>query len=356
MGERGRLRLPVMAPTVKVLPGLLGRWVETAVGRELVDEANATCGDCAMVTGDSRGFLPGVKCCTFVPTIPNFGVGGALRAGVRSVRERVRLGREVSPLGLIADPMEVAKRTSPEVFGKDPSAVCPHLELDTGECGVWPWRESTCATWFCKHTRGAVAKALWNRVHTLSAALERSVSLWCAVELGVSPEGLARAIALRSGGELSGLARRSDIGDGARAETLWGRWAGDLEGYFNNCAVLAEGLDAREALALGGAEVSALAVIARRALELEREVTVPSRVSLGVMQVVSLGEESVKLQGYSHFDPLEVPRVLFDRLHWFDGRELGEALRGASEEAGEEVPVGAVMMLVDFGILRVAQE
>ena len=60
----------------------------------------------------------------------------------------------------------------------------------------------------------------------------------------------------------------------------------------------------------------------------------------------------MRVQGYSHLDPLDVPRVLFDQLHHFDGRPLDEALRAASAAAGEEVPAGAIGMLVDFGVLH----
>ena len=44
--------------------------------------------------------------------------------------------------------------------------------------------------------------------------------------------------------------------------------------------------------------------------------------------------------------------MLFDQLHHFDGGPLDGALRDASAAAGEEVPAGAVGMLLDFGVLR----
>lgn len=342
-----RSLLPVLRPAEESLPPLLARWVGAALGGALPLEANATCGDCAMTSGSGTTFDPRTKCCTFLPTIPNFGVGGALRAGVVSVKLRVRAGRELSPLGLVADPGEVARRTEVSAFGRDASLACPHYASGTGACGVWAWRESTCATWFCKHTRGAVAKAMWNRVHALAAALERAVAWRCAVELGVPAEGLARAAPLRS---VHGS--RADLEAGGDPRSLWGRWATDVEGYFVACAELAEAMPAEEALAAGGSEVSALAVIARRALDVEMDESLPPRVVMGAAQVLAMGRESVRVQGYSHLDPLEVPRALFDRLHCFDGREVADALRAASDEAGEEVPAGAVRMLLDFGVLR----
>ena len=60
----------------------------------------------------------------------------------------------------------------------------------------------------------------------------------------------------------------------------------------------------------------------------------------------------MRVQGYSHLDPLVLPRVLFDQLHHFDGRPTEEARADASAAAGEEVPIDALAMLVDFGVLR----
>ena len=67
---------------------------------------------------------------------------------------------------------------------------------------------------------------------------------------------------------------------------------------------------------------------------------------------MALGPETLRVQSYSVFDPLEVPRALWEVLYCFDGRATDEALARASAAAGQPVPAGAVAMLVDAGILR----
>lgn len=352
-----RRSLPLLQPADASLPPLQARWLDAVLDAPaLPDEVHATCDDCAMLADPALPpgalvFSPDTRCCTFLPTLANFLVGGALRGasphGAASVRRRLAAGGELSALGLTADPAVVAAtHTDRERFGRDASLRCPHHEPVGGRCGVWAWREATCATWFCKHTRGERAKALWNRLHQLLARLERAVAWHCAVTLGIPPEAIARMAPLdRPHGE----ARADVLADDS---ALWGRWSGDVDGYFLACAAIAEALTPPEVLALGGAEARALAQTVRLAQAQLMDDALPGRVALGRAQVVGLSDASVRVQGYSHLDPLEVPRALFDQLHRFDGRPLEDALRDATEAAGQDVPAGAIGMLLDFGVLR----
>jgi hypothetical protein len=352
-----RRSLPLLRSADASLPPLHARWLEAILADpSLPDETHATCDDCAMLADPSLppgalAFSPDTRCCTYLPTLANFLVGGALRDasphGAASVRQRLSEGDGLSPLGLTVDPALVAaQHADRDRFGRDASLRCPHYEPVGGRCGVWAWREATCATWFCKHTRGERAKALWNRLHQLLARLERAVAWHCAVALDIPPEALARMAPLdRPHG-----APRADVL--ASDDALWGRWSGDVEGYFLACAALAEALTPAEVLSLGGAEARALAATVRLAQEQLLDDALPARVALGRVQLAGISAASVRVQGYSHLDPLEVPRALFDQLHHFDGRPIEEALRDASAAAGEEVPSAAVGMLVDFDILR----
>jgi hypothetical protein len=348
-----RRSLPLLRPADASLPPLQARWVAAFLDAPaLPDESNATCDDCAMLDNPSLPagaltFSPETRCCTYRPTLANFLVGGALRDGVDSVRRRLADGDELSPLGLVADPaLVIAEHTDPARFGRDASLRCPHYEPAAGRCGVWAWREATCARWFCKHPRGERAKALWNRLHQLLARLERAVAWHCAVALGIPAEGVARMAPLdRPHGQA-----RADVL--ARDADLWGRWAGDVEGFFRACTDVAEALPAAEVMALGGAEARALAAVVRLAQAQLADDALPDRVALGRAMVVGLSATGLRVQGYSHLDPLDVPRVLFDQLHHFDGRALDDALRDASAAAGEPVPAEAVGVLLDFGVLR----
>jgi hypothetical protein len=54
---------------------------------------------------------------------------------------------------------------------------------------------------------------------------------------------------------------------------------------------------------------------------------------------------------YSPYDPLELPRRLFDALGYFDGRPTQDALRRIRDECCLRLQPALVRRLVDFGVL-----
>src|SRR5215471_13024784 len=68
------------------LPPLYEKWIVDLVGGTIPRESRATCDNCAMcasgatqdAAAQSYFFDPTIKCCTYVPTIPNFLVGRIL--------------------------------------------------------------------------------------------------------------------------------------------------------------------------------------------------------------------------------------------------------------------------------------
>jgi hypothetical protein len=67
-----------------------------------------------------------------------------------------------------------------------------------------------------------------------------------------------------------------------------------------------------------------------------------------------MGRESVRVVTYSPYDPIELPKVLFDLLAAFDGRSLEEARRNIREDFGFELDDDLLQRLFDFGILSPA--
>ncbi len=65
-----------------------------------------------------------------------------------------------------------------------------------------------------------------------------------------------------------------------------------------------------------------------------------------------MGRESVRLVTYSPYDPIELPKGLFDLLAAFDGRSLDEVRRNILEDFGFELEPDLIQRLLDFGILR----
>lgn len=54
---------------------------------------------------------------------------------------------------------------------------------------------------------------------------------------------------------------------------------------------------------------------------------------------------------YSSFDPLELPNVMLESLHNFDGRPTEEAMSAIAAEKGVEMDLSLIRKMVDFGLL-----
>ena len=193
------------------LPPLYAPWIEEVLGGPVPEESHATCSSCAMcpptnakaVTTSLTEFDPGSKCCTYVPTLPNFLVGmvldddsGLTEPGRISIEARIADGAGVTPLGLQADPRYalIYKHAGGEAFGRTAGMRCPHYLPANGRCGIWRHRNAVCATWFCKHERGMVGKQFWDTLRQLLTLAERHLAMWAAAQLGEPLGGLGPAL------------------------------------------------------------------------------------------------------------------------------------------------------------------
>jgi hypothetical protein len=320
-------------------------------------ETIATCHDCAMCAPvdapaepDTHYFNPSVKCCTFTPHLRNFIVGRilldpdpAMARGRRSVEARIAAGSGVTPLGL-------GRSAAPPVsdpgagFGRDEALLCPHYVHEGGGlCGIWRHREATCATFFCKHDRGAVGGAFWQALRRLLEAVEQSLAWHCVEALDVGRAAVSRLLDASDANTTLTPRSRQD---------LWGRWAGRERAFYEAAARLVEAWSWDQVLERGGAEVRQRADRVREAHGRLRTSAVPTGLlQLRPMSATAVGTAAVRLVTYSGDDPLLVPKALFDALPRFDGHSMQDALRTLSEEDGLEVDPAVVRRLLDFDVL-----
>jgi len=352
------------------LPPLYAGWLEQILdGGVVPEEREATCHDCAMCAPESTpgtdSFDRSTKCCTYVPEIFNFLVGSVLadepaddaaRVGRASVEARIRRGVEVTPLGLGRPrPYLMMYRGSLDAFGHARTMKCPHYVDEAGGlCGVWRHRMSMCATWYCKHERGAVGQHFWKSVERVLSRAERALSMHCVAQLDLGRDALEQLIRVHDGSAGDSPLRADEIDgrdDPLRHERLWGNWAGREEAFFLACADLVRGLSWRDLRALAGPD---LAVAERLLLDAHRDLTsqeLPEVVQLGPFQVLSSDAETMRVATYSSFDPLELPRALADVLHRFDGRPVDDVIETVSSGDGVELDRELVRKLLDFKIL-----
>ena len=357
-----------MASSTSPLPPLLDRWMREALGGPMPQERRATCDDCAMCpapggesSDDAVFFDPATKCCTYMPTLWNFQVGALLgddspeaAEGRRTVEARLAAGIAVNPLGCMRTPVyETAYRHIAGAFGRAPSMRCPHYLEDGGRCGVWRARESTCATWFCKHERGEVGKALWDRLHQLLRAAERAVAHWVVLQLDVGDASLGALLPPPAGAAADLFTPEDFEGPRSPAERarLWGRWSGRERAFFAEAHARVAGLRWRDIRAIGGVELAARERLARVAYRHHASASLPARLAVGSFECTPLPSGGAIVSSYSYTDPLRLSPVVLEALRFFDGRSLRAARVACEAEAGVALEPALLRRLVDFGVL-----
>jgi hypothetical protein len=350
-----------------MLPPLYQRWIDELLAAPLPAETEATCDDCAMCAPPAPGvmtFDARTKCCTYTPALPNFLVGRvlddddpALARGRASVEERLRRRVAVTPLGLgrSVSEMLLYERGGERTFGRSPALRCPHyLEAEGGLCGVWRHRNAVCATWFCKHERGAVGEALWRAVEHLLGSVERALARWCLVQLDVEPDVLRRLSPGREAFEPRHPLEAGELDatvDEADYAARWGAWAGREAELYRACARLVAPLGWDDVRAIAGAEALMHARVLRAAHAEHASEALPARLRVGPIALLGLDADAACVGAYRVYDPLLLPPRLLDLLRYFDGGPTDEALRRMAEAEGTTLDASLVRRLVDFGVL-----
>lgn len=324
-----------------MLPPLYDRWISEMLGGTLPEEQAATCTDCVQCRDhapEGYRFAEATKCCTYVPALANFLVGGGLRSGSLVGRERLlrrmaALPGSVTPHGLDATDDERERYReilAAETFGRDPNLHCPYYLREAGGlCGVWRHRNGICATWYCKHDRGARGQRFWQALEVLLTAVERELSHWCACTI------------------LFHETPGADAG-----ESAWSAWSGREAEFFRRAFELVEPLTWSEVQALIGPAI-APAVADVLAAWAALGGPIPDRLRLGTIRVSHRDDERCRVVTYLDTDALELPTALLDLLPRFDGRPTGVVL-GELRALGVTVSPDLLRLLVDFELLTPA--
>ncbi len=342
-----------------MLPPRYTDWITDLLGGTLPEEQVATCHSCVMQAGEvpeGYRFREDAKCCTYVPALPNFLVGAALRElppgpARASLERRLAEPAVCTPHGL--DVGEDERRrylaiVTAETFGRDPGLRCPHYLVESGgQCGIWQHRNGVCATWFCKHERGATSQRFWQALEALLTLIERELSHWCACQLidHSPPPGPARA-------------------DDELPE--WSAWLPHIDDYYRRAAALVDDLEWSEVQAIASPEfIPAAARLHAAYAALQHPATLPTgRPHAGLVQirrplvpglvrVSHRGPTLTRIVTYSDSDPLELPTAIVELLPRFDGRPTELVLAELADE-GVVLAPELLAFLLDFEVLQPA--
>jgi hypothetical protein len=351
---------------VAQFPPLFAGWIGEWLTEPLPVESHATCDRCAMCApgthhgADGYFFEPSIKCCTYLPVIPNFLAGRILSDegvdlahGRATINQRIAGGVAVTPFGLGIPPRyQLLYRNAVDFFGRANGLRCPHYVEEGGRCGIWRHREATCATWFCKHERGATGQTFWLAMRDLLTAVEHDLARWCVLTL-VEDERVLAALAA-----VDPVTDRLDadaLNGRSNPETYrswWGDWAGRERELYVQAGRLVDALHWNDVLQICGPDVrirlAAVKVAHRRLLDRR----FPNVLRLGRHEIVRRAPDgSTLLRTYSDFDPLIVPQPLLDVLPFFDGRPTADVCQTIADERGFVVTSTQLRGLIDFRIL-----
>ncbi len=351
------------------LPPLYDRWMQQCLQSPIPNEPKATCNDCAMCATEQPGssrdavfYDPASKCCTYMPTLWNFLVGALLEddspeaaPGRRTVEARIDAGVAVTPMGLQRPAVyELLYSRISNAFGQAQSMRCPHYIEEGGRCGVWRARESTCATWFCKLERGALASEFWGRLHRLLFLAEHSLSRWCVLQLDLGEPALRSLIPRQQASTGAPLAA-ADFDQRADPETYrrkWGPWVGKEQEFFRRAGQLVRELPWSKVRELGGAEAQVAEVLVQDAFRRLSSTEVPEHLRAASVNLKLDPDGGALLTTYSPTDPLRLSKRVLEVLPYFDGRPTAAVVESICQTRGLDVTTPLLRRLVDFGVLE----
>jgi len=344
--------------------------MDELLGAPIPMETKATCDDCSMcarsgetTNDDDRFFDPAIKCCSIVPELANFLVGGVLsasdadddaRRGRDSILRRIAEDPVVTPIGLGQSPLFKLVYENQDAFGRSRVLRCPHYVEDTGRCGIWRHRGAVCVTWFCKHVRGAISHAFWREtLEHLLDIVERNLAAWCISELDIGIDALLELYGATTEARPVMLtpAQLDNRPDRARQRRLWGKWFGREHEFYVECARHVEPLSWNRVIEICGSQARIQAGLTRNAYEKLVSVEIPPALKVGSFQLVRITNGMSRVRSYSELDPLDVPAAVMETLGYFDGRPTEQAVRAIAADKAIQLDPSLVRKLCDFQLL-----
>lgn len=348
------------------LPSLHNRWIGEVLDSDIPEEPYCTCDRCPMCEPDGvqtvrgvRRFSQDTKCCTYWPVLPNY-LAGSVLADRNSTSEhgRARISALLTtglatPRGIgVADEYQaVYTRSSTTGFGRSSELRCPYFQVSDGSCSIWHHRNGVCSTWYCKPRRGAVGEAFWDAMQSCLTTVEKTLSLWCALQLRIPlhvarrvPRGAEDLYAPRAGQHKSGTSVGSNV-------PLWGAWNNRRDAFYQSCFGLAHELEWKRVQQLGGLELETEVLALREAHRRNLERTAASRVIAAPLTILRRTATTVVVHSYRESDPQAIDAKVFNSLRHAQGTTVDELCRKSLDEDGVGLTHALVERLVDVRVL-----
>lgn len=293
----------------------------------------ATCADCAMWS-DQENSLPDIisfnkatKCCTHYPNLPNYLVGAILSStdpaydeGRDRILKKISSRVAVTPQGLLRSPSyTLVIKNAPDAFGRSKSLLCPYFNEDEGKCAIWAFINANCNTWFCKYSTGEDGRSFWKALKEYLDEVQKTLMYYTQHKLGMDPDKIIFPETTNQSIKPTDL--DNEAPDEKSFRGLWGDWAPRAEKFYKEAYKLVESLSRREFENITGISQKILL----KNLENKQRQHVKPELPLFLtrnprLSVTKTGDDSYTLVSYSHFDPIQTPKNIYDALDFFGGR------------------------------------
>ena len=162
-----------------LFPGLWRHLLpEDAQGLKLPSERRASCASCPKAAAGVHH--PNTRCCTYFPEVPNFLLGLALQdPNSRGLIETQINHGHILPTGQQIDAGQyhtAVKSYAQNRFGELTDLVCPFLDPETIQCGIYAYRNSVCSTFFCENDHAETGHQFWEKTQDLVGHIEIALS------------------------------------------------------------------------------------------------------------------------------------------------------------------------------------
>ncbi len=159
---------------------------EEALNFRLPRERRSTCSNCPMACFQSHD--PLYRCCAYHPQVPNFLLGLAAESqSVKTTLEGMdKLGYLV-PEGFLRSPgqwIDYLHDLHENRFDSTTRVKCPLLEVPSGMCRIYAFRNGVCSTFFCLNDHGGAGDAFWMALEEVVSYTEVAIGQWALARCG----------------------------------------------------------------------------------------------------------------------------------------------------------------------------
>jgi len=182
----------------KSLPDLYYNIINRQILNLPVKETKATCHNCLRAR-DQRfeyTYNPQLKCCTFIPFLPNYAVGGILSEkiqGYEIILELIAHRNFILPIGIFPSFKYQAQFLNKKKadFGNDAHLLCQYYDRNLNHCSIWKYRGVVCTTFFCRSDYGVKGLNFWDVLKDYLSYVEMALAEDCLVMKDFSPRDLS---------------------------------------------------------------------------------------------------------------------------------------------------------------------